>query len=867
MKDLKKKVLLYAGIVAAFLVVSYGFVPEVLGGKIVNQSDITGYIGMAHEANTWNAEHPDDKTAWTDSMFGGMPTTMLTGNDGGDATQGLFDAFLIGKRPASYFFISLLGAFLLMLALGVSPLLAAAGAVAVTFCSYNLQIIQVGHNAKMLALAWAPWVLAGVIYSYRKALDTGKVSLIGPILTAFALSFQIKANHVQISYYIALIVGSYFIVKLVTIGLKEREKLKPFLITTGLLIAFAAIGIGTNANRLVPTWEYTQETMRGGSELTRDDGATKSKGLNFEYATQWSYGLEELPNIMIANYNGGSSTGAVDSKKSETAKLLLKAGYKQKEVDSITKGLPMYWGPQPFTAGPMYIGAITVFLFVLGLCLPKCKEKWWIIIPSVLGIILAMGGAYGGTGFIARLVRAFNLFWFESTPFYSKFRTVSMALVILQFTMPILAFTALGRVLSGQYERRPLVKALGISAGITGAFCLLVWLFPGMAGSFSAPVDAQYDDILVKAFMADRASLLKADAFTALVLILATGGLIFWSMVPGAKPTKLGADKRRIIAAAGICLLVCINLLSVGKRYLNSSHFVTKSKFDSHFTLRPADKSILTDKALSYRVLDLTANIFNDATPSYWHKNVGGYSPVKLQRYQDLIDNYLTGEIRKIYGSLSGVKSLDEAQEKLPSLPVLSALNCKYIIIDGSAAPAVNHDAFGPVWFVDSTVTAATADEEIALLGGVPLDKVAVVRESLSGSLASLGTGTKEDSIALIEYAPNQLRYSYKTSAERLAVFSEIWCAYGWKAWTEDASGNKTGDLDLLRTDWTLRGAVIPAGEGYVVMRFQPDSYATGRTLSAVCSWALILMLLGAAVLPKSKQLQELLSQARGRNR
>lgn len=864
MKDLKKKVLLYAGIVAAFLVVSYGFVPEVLGGKIVNQSDITGYVGMAHEANTWDAEHPDDKTAWTNSMFGGMPTTMLTGNNGGDATQGLFDAFLTGKRPASYFFISLLGAFLLMLALGVSPLLAAAGAVAVTFCSYNLQIIQVGHNAKMLALAWAPWVLAGVFYTYRKTLETGKISLVGPVLTAFALSFQIKANHVQISYYIALIIASYFIVNLITIGIKEREKLKPFLITTGLLIVFAAVGIGTNANRLVPTWEYTQETMRGGSELTRDDGAQKSKGLNFEYATQWSYGLEELPNIMIANYNGGSSSGAVDPKTSEMAKLLLKAGYKQKEVENITKALPMYWGPQPFTAGPMYIGAITVFLFLLGLCLPKCKEKWWIIIPSVLGVLLAMGGAYGGTTLIAKLVRAFNVFWFESTPFYSKFRTVSMALVILQFTMPILAFTALSKVLSGQFERKRLITALAISTGIAGIFCLLIWIFPGLVGSFTGPEDAQYDDILRDTFIADRISLMKADAFTALVLVLATGGLLFWSMVPGTKPSKLSADKRRIVAAAGICLLVCINLFSVGKRYLNSSHFVTKSKFDSHFTLRPADKSILADKTLSYRVLDLTKNVFNEATPSYWHKNIGGYSPVKLQRYQDLIDNYLTGEIKDIYGSLSGVKTITEAQANLPALPVLSALNCKYIIIDGNVAPAVNSKALGPVWFVDDIVGTASANEEIALLGAIPLDKVAVVREAQS--VTSFEAATAEDSIALTEYAPNQLKYSYKTSGQRLAVFSEIWCSYGWKAWTEDAAGNKTGDLDLLRTDWTLRGAVIPQGEGFVVMRFQPDSYAKGRTLSAVCSWVLILMLIGTAVLPKSKQLRELLSQAKGRN-
>ena len=306
---MKKKILVYAGIIAAFLVIAYGFVPEVLGGKIVNQSDITGYVGMAHEANEWNAAHPDDRTAWTDSMFGGMPTTMLTGNNQGDATQSIFDLFLTGKRPASYLFISLLGAFLLMLALGVHPLLGAAGAVAVTFCSYNLQIIQVGHNAKMLALAWAPWVLAGVIYTYRKALKSDRkpiggkwqnlaAMVIGPILTGIALNFQIKANHVQISYYLALIIISYVLVLLVWILMKRKEQLRRFLVASGLLVVFCSIGIATNANRLIPTWEYTKQTMRGGSELTNTDGG-KNKGLAFEYATQWSYGVEELPNLMM----------------------------------------------------------------------------------------------------------------------------------------------------------------------------------------------------------------------------------------------------------------------------------------------------------------------------------------------------------------------------------------------------------------------------------------------------------------------------------------------------------------------------------------------------------------------------------------
>ncbi|MDY6278224.1 MAG: hypothetical protein SPL35_07405 [Bacteroidales bacterium] len=873
MKPVKKKILAYIGIVLAFLVISYGFVPEVLGGKIVNQSDITGYVGMAHEANEWNSAHPGDRTAWTGSMFGGMPTTMLTGNSSGDATQSIFDFFLIGRRPASYLFISLLGAFLLMLALGVHPFLGAAGAVAVTFCSYNLQIIQVGHNAKMLALAWAPWVLAAVIYSYRKALGaygekapSGKLSkwadlLAGPVLTGLALGFQIKANHVQISYYLSLIIISYVLVTLVWVLRKQKDRLKKFLTTSALLIVFAGIGIATNANRLLPTWEYTQETMRGGSELSQD-GGSKSKGLNFEYATQWSYGLEELPNLMIPNYNGGSSAGAVKPEKSATIKLLKSFG--QTNTREIAKALPMYWGPQPFTAGPMYIGAITIFLFVLGLCLPKGNARWWVLIPSILGILLAFGGAYGRTDLLSSIFRGFNRFWFDNMPFYNKFRTVSMALVILQFTMPVLAFLALDRALKANQDKKVILRATTIAFAVTGGFCLLCWLFPGIAGSFTSAGDSGYDPRLAAAFTEDRISLMRSDALVSLLLILASAALIFWMYKPKSESRR---DNRSILAGAGICLLLCLNLFLVGKRYLNSSHFVTQSKFDSHFTERPVDKFILADDDLSYRVVDLTTDVFNDATPSYWHKNIGGYSPVKLQRFQDLIDNYLRGELSSAVRAVGGASTVQEAQDSLDAaavMPLLSALNGRYIIVDGSAPALVNKSALGNAWFVDTCVVAATPDEEIALVGAVDLASTAVLGKEIS-PLASLGRKDKEslgrkdkeslgrndNKIELTSYAPNQLEYSYKAGQDALAVFSEIWCNYGWKAWLEDASGNKTADIELLKADWTLRAAVLPAGEHKLVMRFEPASYAKGRRISAISSWLLILLALGCALAPK----------------
>ncbi len=847
MKPVKKKIIAYVGIIAAFLLLSYGFVPQVLGGKIVNQSDITGYIGMAHEANEWNSQHPEDRTAWTGSMFGGMPTTMLTGNPQGDATQSIFDLFLLGKRPASYLFISLLGAFLLMLALGIHPFLGAAGAVAVTFCSYNMQIIQVGHNAKMLAIAWAPWVLAAIIYSYRTAFNgtIGKdiksilKMLAGPVFAGLALSFQIKANHVQISYYLALIILSFVGVYFIWILFKKKELLKPFLVTSGLLLVFCSIGVATNANRLIPTWEYTKETMRGGTQLTRE-GSTK--GLSFEYATQWSYGTEELPNLLIPNYNGGSSAGAVNPNSSATINLL-KGSYSQAQLKEIAKSLPMYWGPQPFTAGPMYIGAITIFLFVLGLCLPKGLARWWVLIPSIIGILLALGGAYGRTGIFSSLFRGFNEFWFNNMPFYNKFRTVSMALVILQFTMPILGFLALDRILKINQNKTVVMRATTIAFIVTGGFCLLCWLFPGVAGNFVSSGDSGYDARIASAFAADRASLLRSDALVSFLLILASAALIYWMYRAKEESRR---DNRSILVGAGICVMLIMNMVLVGKRYLNSDHFVTESKFNSHFTERPVDKYILADDDLSYRVVDLTANVFNDATPSYWHKNIGGYSPVKLQRYQDLIDNYLQGELATIGRAISGATTVQEAQDQLDStarLNVFSALNGRYIIVDGSAAPLVNKKALGNAWFADSCVVANNPDEEIAILGGVDLAHVAVL--PADHSVRTMADGP-EGSIALTAYAPNQLRYHYTCEAERLAIFSEIWCNYGWTAWLEDSSGVKVADVTLQRADWALRSALLPAGEYDLVMRFEPQSYKTGRTISAVSSWLLILLALAA---------------------
>lgn len=906
-KTLMKKIGIYAGIVLLFLVLAYGFVPEVLTGKIVNQSDITGYRSMSQEAVAWNNAHPDDPTYWTDSMFGGMPTTSFVPSSDGDWTQSLYSLLMKGKRPANWLFISLLGAFLLMLSLGVDKVLAIGGAVAITYCSYNFQIIQVGHNTKMQAIAFLPWALAAVIFTYRSALrpwlcpairqtqgpDSAVAepveatkdwkswlpkTLLGAVLFGFALSFQIKANHQQITYYLAIMIVIYALYVFLRIFLEKvgrfgklgdrRGAFGRFFAASVLLLVVGFAGIGTNTIKLAPLYEYTKYTMRGGSELSHPEGGEiNNTGLQLDYATAWSYGWEELPNLMIPNFNGGSSAGSVNPDKSEVVRLFRQAG--QGNANEIAKSLPLYWGPQPFTAGPMYMGAITVFLFVLGLFLYKGKEKWWLLAATILAVFLSLGNH----------MMWFTKLFFDYAPMYSKFRTVSMALIVLQFTLPMLGFITLDRILKQEYSKKEFLKAGWIALALTAGFCLLCAMIPGIAGSFSGRADTQMQDIIVDALKADRRHILSVDAWWSMILIVVTFGLILWAYsIPKNAPKSYESDPhignaRRMQAMVGICLLVFVNMFAVGKRYLDSDSFTTPRQFNNQFTARQVDKLILEDKSPSYRVVDLSADIFNDSFNPYWHKCVGGYSPAKLQRYQDLIDRHIVKELQSVSLSTRGAKTLEEFQGGLRNIPVLSALNTKYFILGAEMPPVENLEAFGPAWFVDSFVPAETPDEEIALIDSVDLRRTAVIGADFAAASAgfaktaaanAIGSSVKEsaeepvegfaenfiegsaelpadglatDFIRMTSYAPNELHYHYSASAARTAIFSEIYYPDGWTATVDGAP------LDLFRADWIFRAANLPAGEHDIVMRFEPKAYSIGAKASRASSLTLFILL------------------------
>lgn len=812
-----KKYLPYILIIAGFVIISYAYSPYVLQGKIVNQSDISAWNGMANEIITHNEQHPEDPALWTGSMFSGMPATQISVDYKGDATTPLYNLLFWGERPPSYLIISLIGGFLLFLAFGINPYLAAVGAIAITFCSYNMQIIQVGHNTKMVAIAFMPWVMAALVYAYRKKY------LLGAALFGLALSFQIKANHPQITYYLAFIVAGYAIAEMV--GAIREKKFSNWFRTSIAVLVAGLLGIATNANKLLPTYEYAQYTMRGGSELSHDEENQTDGGLKLDYATAWSYGIEETLNMLVPNLNGGASSGEL-SKNSETYQIL-KQYYRN--PDAIIKQMPLYWGPQPFTAGPMYMGAITIFLFILGLFVIKDRTKWWIIAVSTIALLLSWGSHF----------MWFSELFFRFAPLYNKFRTVSMILVILQITLPLLGIIALDKILNAsEQQRKALEKSLLKATGITAGICLALALFPGIIGDFASTSDSMFgnDRELVEALRADRRGLLRSDAFTSMIFILIAASAIFFQL-------KGSLKKGWAIGIVGAAIL--FNMWSIDKRYLNESHFYKRREFNNQYALRNVDKLILEDKDPNYRVLDLTVNTFNDAIVSYHHKTIGGYSPAKLQRYQDMIDFHISKEMNDLVGdinkAISSAGTISAVNEALGYYPVLAMLNTKYIVIDPSNPPLEYHNRLGNAWLVKSSISAQNADQEMAALSLTDPATGAVIFNP-EVEMGTIKEYSDEGTIELTSYSPNRLTYRYNAPEGGLAIFSEVYYPAGWKAYIDSQ------EVEILRANYILRGLELTPGEHTVEFVFAPESFKSGKNISLCSSIALILLLLGSII-------------------
>lgn len=784
------------------------FVPKFQGMQL-RQGDVEKYIEVSQEAREYY-EKEGKGTSWTGAVFSGMPTYAIT-TQGGPVNllnylEKPFKDF--GGSDCGIVFFSLLSCYFLMLLLGANIPVAMLGAIAFSFSSYSLIILQAGHITKAWAMAYMPLILSGFILVLRQKY------LVGGFLFALTLALQIKNNHPQITYYLALFCCIIYLGYIInSIRLKSFRPIGISFATLagGILVAFLC-----NMGPLYANYELAKESIRGRSELTHHvDGKTdKSSGLDKDYAFAWSYGIGETFTFLIPDFYGGASGGVLGS-DSNVAKELYKQGYQvPTPLQSYT-----YWGNQPFTAGPVYFGAIVCMLFVLGLFVVKHPLKWWMIGGMVFFIFLSWG----------RNFDSFNTFIFHYFPFYNKFRTVSMALVIPQLSFALIAVWGLITLLQRRNEKQQLLKALYYAVGITGGLCLFFAFFAPM--DFRSALDFQYGmpDWYMNALTEDRAALLRADAYRSLLFILLGGGCLYL-YIKNDKPSRY--------LPYILSLLVLIDLWGVDKRYLNNSHFVKANIVQQMRTPSAADRMIMQDTDPSYRVLSI-ADPFNDGGPSYFHKSIGGYHAAKLRRYQDLIEMKLAPEIDLLKRELAKASSTEEAEEVFKTVPGLNMLNMRYLILDPNHAPLKNPYADGNAWFVSKVQIVNDANEEMVALQTSNPRKVALVDKRFEDLLSQ-----KEwqlDSMAtvkLISYKPDRLEYEYKSSQPGVVLFSEVYYPHGWKALIDGKPA------DHFRANWILRGMEVPAGEHKVSFYFHPDVYLTGRWVGTICSGLLVFVLI-----------------------
>ncbi|MHA6250188.1 YfhO family protein [Pontibacter sp. CAU 1760] len=792
--DFKRDVLPHLIAVLIFLLLTAAyFSPVLFQDKGLAQHDILQFKGGAKEIQDYRAA-TGEEALWTNSMFGGMPAYLIQTHFPGDWAGYIHDVLTFNLPAlAGNIFITLLCAYILLAAMGMSAWLAIVGAVAFSFTSYNFIILEAGHNTKSLTIAYIPMVLAGLIYALRRNL------WVGAALFAVGLAMNLHFNHLQMTYYMLLLVLVFAVVEVIY-AIKEGTFSE--LLKRGMVLLVAAVlAVGVNFGRLYTTAEYSEHSIRGKSELTQpNSGQDVGSGLDREYAFNWSYGIGETITLLIPDFYGGSSSAPL-STDSETYNAFVKMGVPPVQAEQMMQqGLPMYWGAQPMTSGPVYVGAIVCFLFVLGLFIVNRRWTSWLVAGTILSIMLAWGKNF----------EAFNYFMFDHFPLYNKFRAVASALVIAQITMPFLAILALWKLLRERDTIKDLDKKLLISGGITVGICLLVWLFAGSA-SFTSDTDqrliqAQFP---IDAIRADREGMMRSDAFRSLVFILLAGGVLYFYL-----KNKLSAT----VAIAGVGVLTLVDQWAVDKRYLNNNDFQAQV-VENYFQPTPADQLILQDKDLSYRVINLP-NPFNDARTSYFHKSIGGYHGAKLRRYQDVIDRHISQN----------------------NLEVYRMLNTRYAITGDSKQPVQRvPGALGNAWFVEEVKPVQSPDEELEALtmfdagatAVVDITKFPVERRNY---VAEIGT------INLTEYQPNYLKYEYTAKEEALVVFSEIYYADGWQAYLDGQP------VDHFRANYILRAMEVPEGKHTIEFKFAPKAYTLGNTVSLVSSILLVLVIAGAMV-------------------
>lgn len=807
-----KKLLPHLTAIGLFLAISFAYFSPMLEGKKLDQPDIKNWAGAAREAIHYK-NTTGEESFWTNSMFGGMPTYLINNPDVPSIFQKIHKTInKPGFRPACHLFLYMLGFYLALLAFGVNPWLSIAGAFAYGFSSYFLIIITAGHVTKAIALGYLPAIIGGIYLSYKRKM------LVGAALMAVFLSFQLFTNHLQITYYTLMVVIALVIAEF-TQSILEKRVLQFVKISVVLFLA-AMLAVGSTFTSLYLIYDYGKDSMRGKTELTSEK-ENRTGGLDKDYATSWSYGKAETLTLIIPNFAGGESGGALTT-KSETYKTLAD-NYGAPQAKRMIEQLPLYWGPQPFTSGPVYVGAIIAFLFVLGLFIIRGSLKWWIVAVTILSVLLAWGKNF----------MPLTDFFLDYIPGYNKFRTVSMILVIAQFTIPLMAILGLQQILNNKIELKEFKRALIWSLGIVGGLCLLFAMFAGAFFDFSSPSDAQYANtwIPMEALMADRQWLLQADAWRSLLFILLTAGALVLFYY------KKLETKWFFVA---LSILILVDMWPIAKRYLNENNFKNARTAKEHFTATKADQYILKDSDPNFRVLNLSVSTFNDASTSYFHKSIGGYHGAKMKRYQELIDHNISVEIQSLIKTFNSKQGMDSIYAAMEKLGVINMLNTKYIIYSPENPPLINTQAYGNAWFVKRYQVVSNADAEIKVMENFDPSVEAIVDKRFKHYLENFQLiDNPNASIRLTDYKPNYMQYKFSGSTEQFTVFSEIYYNKGWQAFIDQKP------VDHFRVNYVLRAMLIPAGEHTVEFKFEPESLKWANPITLVSSFLLLLLVIG----------------------
>ena len=812
-------VLLFAVLAFAY------FFPADIEGRILYRHDASAGRGAGQEGIEY-LQKTGERSRWTNALFSGMPTYQMAPSYGStNLLTKAVDAYHLWLPENVWFvFAYLLGFYILLRAFDFRQHLAALGSIIWAFSTYFLIIIAAGHIWKVWALAYLPPMIAGLVLAYR-----GKY-LWGFLLTAIFTAFEINANHVQMTYYYLFII--LFLVIAWLVEAIQQKRLVQFAKATGVCIAGATIGVCINLSNLYHTWEYSQESMRGKSELVKKNSANQtSSGLERDYITQWSYGIDETWTLLVPNTKGGASVPLSESKIAmEKADPNYEAIYQQ---------IGQYWGEQPGTSGPVYVGAFVMMLFILGLFIVKGPVKWALLAATILSILLSWGRNFMG----------FTDFFLDYVPMYAKFRTVASILVIAEFTIPLLAMLALKEIFNGEVTKEKLKMPMIISFALTGGVALLFSLMPSFFfDSFISSSEmhalqslpAEHIQPLITNLTEMRQAVFTADAMRSFYIILA-GTVILLACIYG----KLKKEYT-IGFLLGLCLA---DLWTVNKRYLNDEMFVPKSEREAPQEKTQTDELILRDTALDYRVLNLASNTFNENETSYYHKSIGGYHAAKLRRYQEMIEAYISPEMQRIFGAVAEANG-DMTQVNGDSIcPVLNMLNTKYFIFPlqgGQTVPIQNPYVYGNAWMVDQISYVKNANEEIDAVGKIDLRHQAVADEKFKTQLGDAAVQDTASIVKITSYEPNRLTYDVNTGKGGVLVFSEIY----YPGWTATVDGQA---VELGRVNYILRAIHIEPGRHQVELAFFPKSVNMTETIAYI-AFAILLLILVYVVITQLKR-------------